>query len=282
MSAQALIPVIVDERINGGAQLVDGRALHRFLEVDARFNDWIARRLADYDFCEGEDFYSVLSKKGKGRPSMEYQLTLDMAKELSMIERNDKGKQARRYFIECEKRLHKVAPSDAMTIMAQTIGTDGFHMLAAVVKGKVSALPAALQRRATAKIWSQAHAAFGVRSAADIPAEQLDAARNFIAAYAILEGEYIKANRTDGIHLNRFETHHLYVLMSAFSAMRGKRDGMLAAARALSSKPLMAIFDQIQHGGGSFAELDKRGDEIYEAYRSFGCEGGYRSMGTAA
>ncbi|VVO79973.1 hypothetical protein PS870_01741 [Pseudomonas fluorescens] len=77
------------------------------------------------------------------------------------------------------------------TLVGQTIGTDGFHMLGAVVKGKVSGLPAPAQRRATAKIWSQTHAAFGVRSAADIPADQLDAARNFIAAYAVLEGELI-------------------------------------------------------------------------------------------
>ncbi|MCM8559764.1 Bro-N domain-containing protein [Pseudomonas shahriarae] len=77
------------------------------------------------------------------------------------------------------------------TLVGQTIGTDGFHMLGAVVKGKVSSLSAPIQRRATAKIWSQTHAAFGVRSAADIPADQLDAARNFIAAYAVLEGEFI-------------------------------------------------------------------------------------------
>ncbi|MBK3510701.1 phage antirepressor protein [Pseudomonas sp. MF6747] len=77
------------------------------------------------------------------------------------------------------------------TLVGQTIGTDGSHMLGAVVKGKVSSLPVPIQRRATAKIWSQTHAAFGVRSAADIPADQLDAARNFIAAYAVLEGEFI-------------------------------------------------------------------------------------------
>ena len=76
------------------------------------------------------------------------------------------------------------------TLVGQTIGTDGFHMLGAVVKGKVSSLPVPVQRRATAKIWSQIHAAFGVRSAADIPADQLDSARNFIAAYA-LEGEWM-------------------------------------------------------------------------------------------
>lgn len=77
------------------------------------------------------------------------------------------------------------------TLIGQTIGTDGFHMLGAVVKGKVTGLPKALQRRATSKIWSQTHAAFGVRSAEDIPADQLDSARNFIAAYTVLQGEFL-------------------------------------------------------------------------------------------
>lgn len=77
------------------------------------------------------------------------------------------------------------------TLIGETIGTDGFHMLGALIKGKVASLPAAVQRKAKAKIWSQTHAAFGVRSAADIPACQLDSARNFIAAYSVMEGEYL-------------------------------------------------------------------------------------------
>lgn len=76
------------------------------------------------------------------------------------------------------------------TLLGETIGTDGFHMLGSLIKGKVSCLPAGVRRQATMKIWSQTHAAFGVRSAADIPAEQLDSARNFISAYAI-EGEWM-------------------------------------------------------------------------------------------
>lgn len=76
------------------------------------------------------------------------------------------------------------------TLLGETIGTNGFNMLGSLIKGKVVSLPACSQRKATAKIWSQTHAAFGVRSAADIPASQLDAARNFIAAYA-LEGEWL-------------------------------------------------------------------------------------------
>lgn len=81
------------------------------------------------------------------------------------------------------------------TLIGQTIGTDGFHMLGSIVKGKVTGLPVAVRRRAISKIWAQTHAAFGVRSAEDIPAEQLDSVRNFIAAYAI-EGEFLGKERS--------------------------------------------------------------------------------------
>lgn len=103
------------------------------------------------------------------------------------------------------------------TLVGQTIGTDGFHMLGAVVKGKVSNLPAPVQRRATAKIWAQTHAAFGVRSAADIPADQLDSARNFIAAYVVLEGEYLPREPKS----ERLNIHF------PIQALAGRRQGML-------------------------------------------------------
>ena len=76
------------------------------------------------------------------------------------------------------------------TLLGETIGTNGFNMLGALIKGKVTSLASPMRHRATSKIWSQMHTAFGVRSAADIPASQLDAARNFVAAYA-LEGEWL-------------------------------------------------------------------------------------------
>lgn len=76
------------------------------------------------------------------------------------------------------------------TLLSATIGTDGLRCLAAVVDGKVRALPAPVRRRAKAKLWAQVHAAFSVGRAEDIPAAQLDAARNFVAVYAI-EGEFL-------------------------------------------------------------------------------------------
>lgn len=275
MNSSPMIPVIADSTISHQYQLVDARVLHGFLEVDARFNDWIARRIAEYGFQEGEDFYSCLSKSTGGRRGREYRITLDMGKELAMVERNEKGKQARRYFIECEKRLVQVAPRDALTIMSQTIGTDGFHMLGAIVKGKVAGLPAHVQRRAKAKIWSQMHAAFGVRCAADIPSDQLDSARNFVAAYA-LEGEWIGRPDKNGMVLDVFEVSSLYSLLDDHARLSKLRDSILSAARALGSPVLMQMFDQINDGSISFANLDSRRSEIYAGYLASGCRpGGY-------
>ena len=87
-----------------GTIAVSGHELHDFLEVDTRFNDWF-QRMAEYGFTEGQDFYSFLSKTPSGgRPSTDYVMTLDMAKEVAMIQRTDRGKQARQYFLEVERR----------------------------------------------------------------------------------------------------------------------------------------------------------------------------------
>lgn len=83
---------------------VSGRKLHIFLDVATRYNDWFSRML-EYGFEEGKDFYSKMSKNetGLGRPQIDHEMTIDMAKEISMLQRTEKGKQARQYFIQLEK-----------------------------------------------------------------------------------------------------------------------------------------------------------------------------------
>lgn len=84
-------------------QTVSGRELHMFLGIETRYNDWFARML-QYGFEEGKDFYSKMSKNTEaGRPSTDHIMKLDMAKELCMLARNEKGKQARQYFLEVER-----------------------------------------------------------------------------------------------------------------------------------------------------------------------------------
>jgi len=97
--------VLVNRPVAGQAQqTVNARELHAFLESKQEFSNWIKNRIEDYGFLDGVDFLPNLSKT-QGRPRIDYFLSLDMAKELSMVERNAKGKQARQYFIDCEKRL---------------------------------------------------------------------------------------------------------------------------------------------------------------------------------
>lgn len=96
--------VIGGEEVNA----VNARELWTFLESKQKFADWIKNRIAEYNFEEEKDFFINLGKS-HGRPSKEYFITLDMAKELAMVENNERGKQARQYFIEVEKRFRKTA-----------------------------------------------------------------------------------------------------------------------------------------------------------------------------
>ncbi|WP_455475874.1 antA/AntB antirepressor family protein [Bartonella sp. B17] len=92
-------------------QTVNARELHAFLEVKRDFSNWIKDRINKYDFKEKRDYILTLAKIGERQNVVlkDYALTLDMAKELAMVERNEKGKQARQYFIECERRVKQVS-----------------------------------------------------------------------------------------------------------------------------------------------------------------------------
>ena len=83
-----------------------GRDLHAALEVVTPYDKWFPR-MSEYGFTEGEDYSTFLSDRidGKaGKPRTDHQLTIDMAKEICMIQRSEKGKQFRQYFIEVEKQ----------------------------------------------------------------------------------------------------------------------------------------------------------------------------------
>ena len=98
-----------------GVQAVLGRDLHAFLEVRDNYTDWMKRMIA-YGFSAGQDFSEISDKpKGAGRPRIDHIISLDMAKEISMIQRTDKGKQARAYFLECERRVKSSVPAIPQT-----------------------------------------------------------------------------------------------------------------------------------------------------------------------
>ena len=124
-----LIAVNYDE--NADRPTVMGRDLHKALEVETRYNDWF-KRMCEYGFSENEDFYSILSKTHEGgRPSTDHQLTIEMAKEICMIQRTEKGKQCRRYFIEVEKAWNN---PEAIMARALKIANNKIGLLEGTVK----------------------------------------------------------------------------------------------------------------------------------------------------
>ncbi|EFC7279114.1 phage antirepressor Ant, partial [Escherichia coli] len=113
--ANQLIPVFNGTIDNETTLLVNARDLHSFLGVGRMFAHWVKERIAEYGFVESLDYILICQNgqtKGRGgdRRSKDYHLTLDTAKELAMVERNEKGRQIRRYFIECEKKLRNIQP----------------------------------------------------------------------------------------------------------------------------------------------------------------------------
>lgn len=91
-----LMPAVTDGK-------VDARSLHEALEIKTPFTIWIDRRVNEFGFEDKIDHNKIVSPSGR----IDYTLTIDTAKELAMVERNEKGRQIRRYFIECEKALRE-------------------------------------------------------------------------------------------------------------------------------------------------------------------------------
>lgn len=84
---------------------LSARELHEFLEVKEAYTEWFDR-MAEYGFTNGSDFIGFYRESTGGRPSTDHEITIDMAKELCMIQRTEKGKQARQYFIQVEKEYN--------------------------------------------------------------------------------------------------------------------------------------------------------------------------------
>jgi anti-repressor protein len=91
---------------NNDKQTTSGRELHGFLEVESNYTTWF-KRMTEYGFIEGADFITCLpnmeSEFHGGQNKQDHQLTIDMAKEIAMLQRTDKGKEARQYFLQIEK-----------------------------------------------------------------------------------------------------------------------------------------------------------------------------------
>lgn len=116
-----LVPVY---ETSTGEKVVYGTELHQVLEVKSRYNDWVRNRLNDCEALENEDYTSVTKNLVSGGQSKEYIIKLDTAKEMAMLERNEKGKQVRRYFIQVEKKYRESTMEGLSTELRAVIVVD--------------------------------------------------------------------------------------------------------------------------------------------------------------
>lgn len=143
-----LIAIGKSEIGQGSVQTVNARDLHLFLQSRQDFSDWIKKRIKQYGFAEDVDFvlfHNSMENPNGGRPAIDYHLTIDMAKELSMVERNEKGKQARQYFIECERKALATPQQDPINILNDPAAMRGLLL---TYSEKVLALEATVAEQA--------------------------------------------------------------------------------------------------------------------------------------
>lgn len=107
-----IVPVVIGRIGECETNIVSARNLHGALGVGKRFASWIAEHIEAYGFVENQDYIAIFQNReiGHGRRKIDYQLTLDTAKELAMVERSEQGRAIRRYFIQCEAALQLAVP----------------------------------------------------------------------------------------------------------------------------------------------------------------------------
>ncbi|MDT2690742.1 ORF6C domain-containing protein [Enterococcus gallinarum] len=214
-----LIPIIVNEN---NEQLVSGRELYEFLEVATPYTQWF-ERMVEYGFTENVDFIGLSQKSEKpqgGRPMLDHAISLDMAKEISMIQRTEKGKQARQYFIQVEKEYRKElkktlndpreqlrlfyqfgeqtavrvdAIEKDVSILKETmrisgkqeadIQRAGKQKVIEVLGGKDSPAYESISKKVFATFWSEFKRYFSIPRYGELPCKQFEEALIFIAEW---------------------------------------------------------------------------------------------------
>lgn len=124
MSPGANNPQLIPLADHDGVQAVMGRDLHEFLGIKAHYKDWFPRMI-EYGFSEGQD-YVLKNERVLGINNRQYEqanhiISLDMAKEISMIQRTERGKQARQYFLECERQAKNPAALTGPELLAHAV-----------------------------------------------------------------------------------------------------------------------------------------------------------------
>lgn len=182
MTSTTLIPVFIGTLQDQSVQLCNARDLHAFLQVGKDFSNWIKDRLEAYGFIEGEDYSPNLANRSggtAGKRRTDYHLTLDTAKELAMVENNEQGRMARRYFIALEKELTRLG--QAQPLAEQSVLPNPHHITPAQA-GVIATLmctcfPDSVDRHSA---WKRFNANFKIHAYRKLPASKFDEALTFI------------------------------------------------------------------------------------------------------
>ena len=185
--AHALVPVFTGTIADRTVQLCCARTLHAFMQVKRDFTTWVKGRIRKFCFVAGEDFITISRSpelgSGNRGAATDYHLTLDMAKELSMVENNAQGRAARRYFIECERQAMAASQPTPYTVQpSDTLNEPQQIALRAMLESNVKRLPHEKQAAAMVKGWSKLKAHFGVPYR-QIPASEFTEALSIIARH---------------------------------------------------------------------------------------------------
>lgn len=204
-SAQ-IVPTFASAIGGKPATCCDARTLHGYLGNARQFADWFKQRIEQYGFEDGKD-YAIASQiceaKRGGQNRTDYHLSLNMAKELSMVENNEQGKTARRYFLECERRALEAAGQAVPASHTDTLLPSEQQTLSELVHKRVAGVDAALQGKALAEIWSRLHHKFRVAKYSQLARTQLADAIAYVCAMEVrslptakpqAEGERLSAN----------------------------------------------------------------------------------------
>ena len=201
--ATTLIPVFTGTMANNTVQLCDARTLHTFMQVRRDFTTWIKGRIRKFGFTLGEDYLLEIgspdlvnqTRGGNKKETTDYHLTLDMAKELSMVENNEQGRAARRYFIQCERRaqatLHNPAIDYSRVSPAQK------QDLREIVQ---SIVDAGIQKHG--ETWARFQKKFRVNKYEELPASLYEEARRYLISKLPMGYEGQTVNMTATIALS--------------------------------------------------------------------------------
>lgn len=203
---QEFVPVYETEN---GNKIVFSRELHESLVIGTRFNDWIQRNLLTVGFLENTDFYSFASKTN-GRPAQDYILTLDTAKHIAMIQRSEIGMKIRQKFIDLEKSIAQLQPSNRKLLLQtaldheeklethdkrinylennmringpqeQRIGKNARGKIVECLGGKESSAYKNMSKKVFSLFWNEFKNHFQIPRYGELPKVRFDEALNFI------------------------------------------------------------------------------------------------------